>query len=246
MASGPVPVAATDRRHRRRLETIEEILDIAVQIMAEQGVAGLSVGEIARRMGIRPPSVYVYFPSKHALYDALFARGARLLLAAMQEVFAAMPTQPATLEEILLPASRAFVRWSVEHAAYSQLLFWRPVPGFAPSPEAYQAAIELIELARDRLRALQDAGLLRAEVSVEQMERDWTILLAGVFSQQLSNAPQQTFDEGRFTAAIPELMAMFADHYSPARRHRKQVATRGDADRFRHDQGTTKRGNDAQ
>ena len=132
MASGPVPVAATDRRHRRRLETIEEILDIAVQIMAELGVAGLSVGEIARRMGIRPPSVYVYFPSKHALYDALFARGARLLLAAMQEAFAAMATRQATLEEILLPASRAFVRWSVEHAAYSQLLFWRPVPGFAP------------------------------------------------------------------------------------------------------------------
>jgi hypothetical protein len=78
------------------------------------------------------------------------------------------------------------------------------------------------------------------------MERDWTILLAGVFSQQLSNAPQQTFDEGRFTAAIPELMAMFADHYSPARRRRKQAATRGDADRFRHDQGTTNRGNDAQ
>jgi AcrR family transcriptional regulator len=214
MASESAPVAATDRRHRRRQETIEEILDIAVQIMAEQGVAGLSVGEIARRMGIRPPSVYVYFPSKHALYDALFARGARLLLAAMQEVFTALPARPATLEEILLPASRAFVRWSVENAAYSQLLFWRPVPGFTPSPEAYQAAIELIDLARDRLRGLQDADLLRAEVSIEQMERDWTILLAGVFSQQLSNAPQQAFDEGRFTAAIPELMAMFADYYS--------------------------------
>jgi DNA-binding CsgD family transcriptional regulator len=76
MARGPV--AATDRRHRRRQQTIEEILDIAVQIMAEQGVAGLSVGEIARRMGIRPPSVYVYFPSKHALYDAPAPRGAVL------------------------------------------------------------------------------------------------------------------------------------------------------------------------
>jgi AcrR family transcriptional regulator len=208
-------VAATDRRHRRRQETIEEILDIAVQIMAEQGVAGLSVGEIARRMGIRPPSVYVYFPSKNALYDALFARGARLLLAVMQEVFASLPARPGTLEEILLPASRAFVRWSVEHAAYSQLLFWRPVPGFTPSQEAYQAAIGLIDLARDRVKGLQDAGLLRAEVPAEQIERDWTILLAGVFSQQLANAPDQGFDEGRFTAAIPALMAMFADYYSP-------------------------------
>jgi len=218
----PGPVAATDRRHRRRQETIEEILDIAVQIMAEQGVAGLSIGEIARRMGIRPPSVYVYFPSKHALYDALFARGARLLLAAMQEVLAAMqevtatlPARPATLEEILLPGAQAFVRWSIDHAAYSQLLFWRPVPGFTPSQEAYQAAIGLIELARDRVKGLQDAGLLRADVPAEQIERDWTILLAGVFSQQLANAPDQGFDEGRFTAAIPALMAMFADHYSP-------------------------------
>jgi AcrR family transcriptional regulator len=211
----PGPVAATDRRHRRRQETIEEILDIAVQIMAEQGVAGLSVGEIARRMGIRPPSVYVYFPSKHALYDALFARGAQLLLQAMQGVLtAAPPARPATLEEILLPGARAFVRWSVEHAAYSQLLFWRPVPGFTPSPQAYQAAIELIELGRDRLKALQDAGLLRAEAPIQQIERDWTILLSGVVSQQLSNAPQQAFDEGHFTAAIPELIAMFADHYS--------------------------------
>lgn len=210
----PGPVAATDRRHRRRQETIEEILDIAVQVMAEQGVAGLSVGEIARRMGIRPPSVYVYFPSKHALYDALFARGAQLLLEAMQGVFAALPARPATLEEILLPGARAFVRWSVEHAAYSQLLFWRPVPGFTPSPQAYQAAIELIELGRDLLKALQDAGLLRAEAPIQQIERDWTILLSGVVSQQLSNAPQQAFDEGHFTAAIPELIAMFADHYS--------------------------------
>jgi AcrR family transcriptional regulator len=166
--------------------------------------------------------VYVYFPSKHALYDALFARGAQLLLAAMQEVLAAMqevtaalPARPATLEEILLPGARAFVRWSVEHAAYAQLLFWRPVPGFTPSPQAYQAAIELIELGRDRLKALQDAGLLRAEAPIEQIERDWTILLSGVVSQQLSNAPQQAFDEGHFTAAIPGLIAMFAGHYSP-------------------------------
>ncbi len=209
------PVTAVDRRQRRRQETVEEVLGLAAQIMAEQGVAGLSIGEIARRMGIRPPSLYVYFPSKHALYDALFARGARLLLEAMEAMFAALPAQPTTLQEILLPAAQAFVRWSVEHAAYSQLLFWRPVPGFAPSPGAYQPAIGLIELARARIAALQDAGLVRADVPIEQIERDWTILVSGVVSQQLSNAPQETFEDGRLTAALPELVSMFAGHYSP-------------------------------
>ena len=52
-------VERTDRRHRRRQETISEVLNVALQVMAEQGVAGLSLGEVARRMGIRPPSLYV-------------------------------------------------------------------------------------------------------------------------------------------------------------------------------------------
>src|SRR6266516_1929395 len=122
------PAAAVDRRQRRRQETIEEVLGLAAEIMAEQGVAGLSIGEIARRMGIRPPSLYVYFPSKHALYDALFARGAQAILTAMQAWIVTPLASMSTLEEVLLDRAEAFVRWSLEHAPYSQLLFWRPVP----------------------------------------------------------------------------------------------------------------------
>src|SRR4051794_6276625 len=78
--------ARLDRRHQRRQETIEQVLDVAVQVMAEQGVAGLTLGEVARRMGIRPPSLYVYYDGKSALYDALFERGWRLLGEAMQQL----------------------------------------------------------------------------------------------------------------------------------------------------------------
>ena len=42
-----------DRRARRRQETIDEILDIAVAIMSEEGVNGLSLSEVARRLGSR-------------------------------------------------------------------------------------------------------------------------------------------------------------------------------------------------
>src|SRR3954468_1026769 len=68
-----------DRRQRRRLETIEEIVDVAIEVMTEQGVGGLSLGEVARRMGMRTPSLYVYFDSKNAVYDAVFARGWRAI-----------------------------------------------------------------------------------------------------------------------------------------------------------------------
>src|SRR3954470_16980208 len=213
MTTEAVPV---DRRQRRRLETIEEVLDHAAAIMAEGGVAGLSLGEIARRMGIRTPSLYVYFPSKHALYDALFARGWRELLATVtaydetshDDDFAAS----------MLGYGREFVRWSVEHRAYAQLLFWRPVPGFRPSDEAYAPAVELYQRGLDRLIRMQEAGVLRRDVDADDVQRDWTVLIAGVVSQQLANAPEQAFDDGRFTSALPCLVEMFAAHYgSPPR-----------------------------
>lgn len=212
--AAPAPAPAS-RRHRRRQETIEEVLGTAAAIMAEQGVAGLSTGEIARRMGIRPPSLYGYFPSKHALYDALFARGANSLLAAMSEELAEPVAGSATLTGVLLRGGEAFVRWSLEHAAYSQLLCWRPVPGFTPSPEACEPAAELVRLSIERFAGLQRMGLVRTGVPAELVHRDWAILLSGVVSQQLSNAPGEDFGTGRFTAALPGLAAMFARHYEP-------------------------------
>lgn len=215
-----------DRRQRRRQETIEEVLETAAVIMAEQGVAGLSVGEVARRMGIRPPSLYGYFPSKHALYDALFARGAQLVLDHVRARTAATGTEDRPLDQVLLDAAEAFVGWSVANAAYSQLLFWRPVPGFTPSEEAYAPAVEMVGLSRSWFADLQERGRLRATADLDEVQRDWTVLCSGVISQQLSNAPGETVADGRFVAALPALTSMFARHYgahdpdatSPARR----------------------------
>jgi AcrR family transcriptional regulator len=206
-----------DRRQRRRLETIEEVLDIAVEIMAEQGVVGLSVGEIARRMGIRPPSLYVYFPSKNALYDALFARGSEQILAAMQEMWDGIAESDRPLEEQLLLAGQGFVEWCVAHPSYTQLLFWRPVPGFTPTPVAYAPAVQVLGLATAWFEQLQERGLLRADAVVADAVRDWTVLTSGVISQQLANAPDEDPASGRFLAALPGLAAMFARYYGSTR-----------------------------
>jgi AcrR family transcriptional regulator len=213
-------VVALDRRQRRRLETIEEVLDVAAELMREQGVAGISIGEVARRMGIRPPSLYVYFDSKNALYDALFERGARMILEHMQ-AFQESMDDALPLEESLLAQANFFIRWAVGHPEYTQLLFWRPVPGFAPSEQAYAPAVKLVELGRERFAQLQRRGLLRGDAALDDIQRDWTIVTAGVISQQLANAPDQPFAKGAFTAAIPTMVAMFARHYAPAKPRRK-------------------------
>ena len=212
-----------DRRRRRRQETIEQVLDVAVEVMAEQGVAGLTLGEVARRMGIRPPSLYGYFDGKHALYDALFERGWRLLLETVQVAEARMDgTDP---RRDFHDGMAVFVRWAVEHPAYSALMFWRPVPGFVPSDRAYAPAVTLAEGARAEVVRLRDAGLLAADVDVERAYEASTALVSGVVSQQLSNAPEQTYDEGTWTALLPDLLDMWLVHHRPPARPPRSPST---------------------
>ena len=59
--------------------------------MAEEGVNGLSLSEVARRLGVKPPSIYKYFDSLMAIYDALFERGQRAHLEAMRTAMEQAP-----------------------------------------------------------------------------------------------------------------------------------------------------------
>jgi len=209
--TGTVPV---DRRHRRRQETIEQVLDVAVEVMADQGVGGLTLGEVARRMGIRPPSLYVYFDGKHALYEALFERGWRELLATMRAVRAEEPGAGPAAD--LLAYEVAFVRWAVEHPAYAPLMFWRPVPGFVPSAQAYAPAVELAELSRGYLGQLRDRGLFPPDLDLDLAFRTLTVVVSGIVSQQLANAPGEPFDTGVFTSTLPDVVGMWLAHHGGA------------------------------
>src|SRR6266851_4431968 len=124
--------APGDRRARRRQETIEEILAIAEQLMTEEGVNGLSLSEVARRLGVKPPSIYKYFDSLMCIYDALFEQGQRDNLDAMRA--ATQDAEPGL--DALAAGLEASCRWCLAHPATAQLLFWRPVPSFEPTAEA--------------------------------------------------------------------------------------------------------------
>lgn len=212
-----IDVPRTDRRHRRRLETIEEIVDVAVEVMTEFGVGGLSLGEVARRMGMRTPSLYVYFDSKHAVYDAVFARGWTEVHETMAPVHAA--AHDATdLPGYLLHCAELFVGWMLEHPAQAQLMCWRPVPGYQPSAAAYEPAVAMLATALASFEQLRDHGLFRAECDLPLLLRTWTVLMSGVMTQQLANAPDQSYADGDFTATLPDLVSMFLTEYGTASR----------------------------
>ena len=203
----------TDRRHLRRAETIEQIVSVAVEVMAEQGAAGLSLGEVARRIGVRPPSLYVYFDSKAAVYDAVFARGWREVGVVMDAC--GEPREGDDLPAYALTMAQTFVRWIVQNPVQAQLMCWRPVPGYEPSTEAYEPAVAVVERSVAVMKQLQELGLFRSDVDPAELLRGWTVLTSGVMTQQLANAPEQPFESGTFTSMLPQFVAMFLAHYAP-------------------------------
>jgi AcrR family transcriptional regulator len=165
-----------DRRAERHLQTRGRIIDTAWALARERGLAGWSLRDIAESVGMRAPSLYVYFDSKNALYDAMFADGYRTLLARIE----ATSTEGAPAKVLRRAANLSF-DFSVEDPARHQLLFLRTIPGFSPSAESYALAQAVLGKLTEVLRA---AGV----GSPEQVDL-WTALFTGMASQQISNDP---------------------------------------------------------
>jgi AcrR family transcriptional regulator len=201
-----------DRRARRRRETIEEILDIALGVIEEEGVNALSVAEVARRLGVQPPSLYKYFPSLMALYDALFRRGQDEHLEVMRSAMAGAAPGLAAL----IAGLEASGRWAIANRALGQLLFWRPVPSFEPSPESLAPSLDMIALQRAALADAVANGELGPEADSDDALFLVSTLITGVLSQHFANEPDLAWGQGRFTPQFPRLMRLLPAVFPPA------------------------------
>jgi AcrR family transcriptional regulator len=205
-------VAEPNRRLARRRQTIEEALDAAVAIMEEAGVGGLSMSEIARRLGMRQPSLYKYFDSLHAVYDALFARGLERSGKAVQAAIEDGPRGVGTLRA----AARAVVRWATENPALAQLLYWRPVPGFAPTAATFAVSVAQMDQMRAGFGEAVEAGLLHPDAATAEGQRLFTVVLSGIISQQMANQPGAGYEAGMFTSLTDAAVDMFFARYTPS------------------------------
>ena len=184
-----------DRRHERHEATRQEILAAAWQLMGAEGVAALSLRAVARAVGMEPQSLYSYFDSKHAIYDALFAEANQVLLARLEQVPEA--DDPA---EALRRRAHCFVEFCIEDGARYQLLFQRSVPGFTPSEPSYAVARQVLDGTRRDLARLG----LHDEACLEI----WTSLISGIVAQQTANDPGGR----RFTRHLDALIDMYFSH----------------------------------
>jgi AcrR family transcriptional regulator len=188
------PTSVADRRSQR----LEQILAAAWQVAAESGLGAVSLHEVARRVGVRQPSLYGYVSSKLDLYDAMYGQAYEQLLARLD---AAEPV--GTARDQLLRVSRIILDFTVENPPRQQLMFQRTIPGFEPSPATYALAVRVVDRCVALLSALGAGSPAQVDV--------YTVLVGGLGAQQVANDP----GGDRFTRHLEALLDLFLDHFVP-------------------------------
>ena len=201
-----------DRRSERRQATIDEILETAWGLARAEGLAGLSLRELAAAVGMRPQSLYSYFESKNAIYDAMFAQGCRQ--------FAEGQTRwnlTGDARSDLRTIARYFVDFCTADPVRYQLMFQRTIPGFEPSADSFAISVEGLAAVAAHLAALgidhpRDIDL-------------FTAIGTGLTDQQISNDPCGD----RWARLTDDAIEMYLDYVTRRSRSKQPTQKKGRA-----------------
>lgn len=199
----------TQRRERNRQEVISNALEISRVLMRENGVAALSFNEIARRLGMKPPSLYAYFPNKMAIYDALFKLGIEIFAKGMRESGA----KGGTIGEQLQRSMETYMTFAIENAELYRLIFERPIPGFEPSEEAMAMSSDILDETRRLFTDVVTDGSLHIDLPPNVAYDLAITIMHGLTSMHMANEPHLPVGEGRFGSLIEYGTKMFMNSW---------------------------------
>lgn len=122
-----------DERMAADLKT--QVLEASVQLIAEQGLSGLSMREVARRAGVSHQAPYHYFDDKESIVAALVARGFTQLADRME----ATARAKGSITQRLAKTGREYVTFALEQPVYFRLMFRPELAKLDRFPDAVAA-----------------------------------------------------------------------------------------------------------
>jgi AcrR family transcriptional regulator len=167
-----------DRQSERRKATRLEIVEAAWAVAQEKGLAELTLRDVAARVGMQAPSLYSHFPSKNAIYDAMFGQAWEEYEQLALDSAARMPKAP---RPRIVAKALQFFDFAVADLARYQLMNQRTIRGFEPSPEAYAPSVRALQRDLDELAGMgiTDRGDIEILFGLN----------SGLIDQQLANDP---------------------------------------------------------
>jgi AcrR family transcriptional regulator len=215
MAQWPTESQAEWERARGQRET--EILDQARQVMRESGE--VSLAQVARGLGIQPPSLYEYFPGKAAIYDALYVMAFREFEAYVHHALVG----PGSFWEAIAAGIRSYWRFALERPALFSIGFQRPPAGFEPSGVSVAIRRVILERVRGSLLEKLREAELGADISPDMALELLAAAGHGLTLTGISAAGQAGGDRERVEGLISTLVESFRNAWHRAENGRPKL-----------------------
>ncbi len=122
----------------------ETIVETAVDLIEQHGVAWLSLAKLAKALGVKAPSLYRYVRNKNELLRAVNLRTSNALTVNLRD--SALETSADPIEQLLHIAT-AYLAFAREHPALYRLVFNSPGDDLRPDEATLAAqAMQLQDL----------------------------------------------------------------------------------------------------
>jgi AcrR family transcriptional regulator len=129
---------SVSRREQTHQNTYDEIKAIAWEAVTQGGTSALSLGAIARKMGLTTPALYRYFKNRDALISDLIGDAYGSFTSALNEVLAR--TDSADHKARFRALFTVYREWAVTNPQKYFLMFGVPAPDYKLSTDAGEKA----------------------------------------------------------------------------------------------------------
>ena len=202
--SASSPVTTEKRRRLPPEERRAQLLEIAIDVFADRGLGAARHAEIAQRAGVAVSTVFVYFPTREALVDAVLDEVAEFFLQAAKRLHG----QEKDCVEILRDVARAFLDFVQTHR--SQAIVWLEW-GAAVREDVwprYRAFTEaIVTITQQTLDRCQQEGCMPVHSDTESLARLFASSSQSIARLQLGGVDPQTverFQETVLRAIVSE------------------------------------------
>lgn len=170
-----------------KASTRRSLLEAAARSFAEGGYGGASIDRVSEDAGLAKGTVYNYFPSKQAIFEAVLLQGCALA----SEAVAAVP-DTAPVRDRLEAFVGGNLAWAKDNEALAVLIARELVGGDAPTRELIlEASARCVE----KLTGILAAGRKRGELNLDGPPQELALtflLLANMLLLQASRGSWPT------------------------------------------------------
>ena len=134
------------------------LIKAGVEILAKEGVNGLTLRKVAKRAGVSHSAPYAHFKDRQSLIAAISTEGFRRLYDELDAAASAHADDP---KEQLVEATRVYMQFAMNHTDTFKIMFSGVLEKEKDYPSFMEISGKTFERVVDIVRACQNAGILR-------------------------------------------------------------------------------------